>query len=413
MIPKIALLAACDRFDYGDLVFPVIMEAILRRYHCRAELDFYSTWASDWSRFGGKPTRSLSALFKPTAMPDGSILIFAGGDILGETFATTVQTLLPAAFTFGLTQLANRFGLGPREAFCRYLAGVELEFPWIIAPEDFGSRVRIVYNSVSGTGLRYLSVDALRRIRAKLGKASFLSVRDSLTRAKLGGIDPVPTLRLAPDCVVLLSYIYPLAELEAKISPHTRFLGAALNQDYLCFQINKRYGNPQIRLLTAELEGIHRRYGLSTLLLPAGRARYHEDPAPLARLAKTIRTPAVYAGTSLTIYDIMYLIARARVFVGTSLHGSITALSYAVPHLGLTESIPKLASFLETWDLPEQQACVPLEGLGAKLEAALLIPRLALEEKRQQLIQACLQNFAALVELIGVQEERLFAETRR
>jgi hypothetical protein len=165
--------------------------------------------------------------------------------------------------------------------------------------------------------------------------------------------------------------------------------------------------------LTAELEGVYRRHGLGTLLLPVGRARYHEDPAPLARLAKTIRTPAVYAGTSITIYDIMYLIARARAFVGTSLHGHITALSYAVPHLGLTESIPKLTSFLETWDLPEQQACVPLEGFGAKLEAVLRIPKSALEEKRQQLIQAYLQSFAAMFELIDVQEERLFAATRR
>jgi hypothetical protein len=101
----------------------------------------------------------------------------------------------------------------------------------------------------------------------------------------------------------------------------------------------------------------------------------------------------------------MYLIARARAFVGTSLHGNITALSYAVPHLGLTESIPKLASFLETWDLSEQQACVPLDGFGAKLEAVLRIAKSALEEKRQQVIQACLQNFAALFEQIGVQEE--------
>jgi hypothetical protein len=227
MTPKIAILAACDRFNYGDLVFPVILEAVLRRYHCHAELDFYSTWASDWSRFGGKPTRSLRALFEPTAMPDGSILIFAGGDILGETFATTVPTLLPAPLTFGLTKLANRFGTGLREAFCRYLAGVELEFPWVIGPDDFHSRVRIVYNTVAGTGLCHVSVDVWRRILDKLGKASFLSVRDLLTRAKLGGIDQLPSIRLAPDSAVLLSYVYPLAELEMKISPHTRLLGGA------------------------------------------------------------------------------------------------------------------------------------------------------------------------------------------
>jgi hypothetical protein len=413
MRPKMAILAACDRFNYGDLVFPVIVEAVLRKYGCQADLDFYSTRASDWSRFGGKPTRSLRALFQPTAMPDGSILLLAGGDILGATFQATVDTLLPAALGFGITQLANRFGQPACEAFCRYLVGVEMELPWIIAPGDFRSRVQVVYNSVGGTGLRQLSSDLLRRVAEKLGKASFLSVRDALTQATLGEVEPSLTIRLAPDCAVLLSHFYPVAELEKLISPHTRLLCDAVGRNYLCFQIGRRRGSAHIGLLTAELEKVYGRHGLATLLLPIGRARQHEDPVPLGRIAASLRTPAVYAGTALTIYDIMYLIARARAFAGTSLHGNITALSYAVPHLGLSENIPKLASFLETWDLPPQQACVPQEGFGAKLEAVLMIPRSELEEKQRQLTRLCLRNFAALFEAVGIHEEPVLAATRR
>jgi polysaccharide pyruvyl transferase WcaK-like protein len=55
-----------------------------------------------------------------------------------------------------------------------------------------------------------------------------------------------------------------------------------------------------------------------------------------------------------SVFDLMGLIAGARLYVGTSLHGAITAVSYGVPVLGLCPSrVRKLAAFLGTW-LDEQ-----------------------------------------------------------
>jgi hypothetical protein len=409
-VPKIGILGAYDRFNYGDLLFPVIIERVLGDYQCRPPLEYYGTTWSDLGRFGGKRTKAIRHLFTRQAMPDGSALILAGGDLLGETFAGTLDTLLPAPVAFMLRRLQNRLDVAATEALCRFTAGVELEFPWVVTPDDFSSRVKVAYNSVSGTGLRYLPIEKRRRIREKLCAASFISVRDTLTQGLLEPLRPDVPVRLAPDCAVLLSFFFPEVELQKRVSPETEAFVSALKHNYMCFQINRTLAKDNLRVIGAELEKIYRRYGLGVLLLPIGRARNHEDHVPLAQLAGAVRTPAVYAGAGLTIYDIMYLIARARAFAGTSLHGNITALSYGVPHLGLTERVTKLAAFLRTWDLPDQKECAPLEDLGDRLGSVLTIPKKDLERKRAELTLASRRNFDAMLKSIGVVEEAVAAE---
>src|SRR5699024_2081618 len=49
------------------------------------------------------------------------------------------------------------------------------------------------------------------------------------------------------------------------------------------------------------------------------------------------------------IYEIMGLIAFSKVYLGTSLHGAITAMSYLVPAIGLNRKVHKLESYMRTW----------------------------------------------------------------
>ena len=49
------------------------------------------------------------------------------------------------------------------------------------------------------------------------------------------------------------------------------------------------------------------------------------------------------------IYETLYILKNATLYIGTSLHGAITAISYGIPHFALTNKIKKLVDFLETW----------------------------------------------------------------
>jgi polysaccharide pyruvyl transferase WcaK-like protein len=94
------------------------------------------------------------------------------------------------------------------------------------------------------------------------------------------------------------------------------------------------------------------------------------------------------------------VIAQAAVFAGTSLHGAITAISYAVPHVGLRDCVPKVDTFLADWDLPEQQACVEASGLAAGMQRAMALPRARLEARAAALKSACSRAFDEMIQCL-------------
>src|SRR5690606_244290 len=49
------------------------------------------------------------------------------------------------------------------------------------------------------------------------------------------------------------------------------------------------------------------------------------------------------------IYEIMYLISHSDYFLGTSLHGCITAFAYNTPFIPLNKKVRKLNNYTKTW----------------------------------------------------------------
>jgi len=78
----------------------------------------------------------------------------------------------------------------------------------------------------------------------------------------------------------------------------------------------------------------------------------------------------ITAPEDLDIWEIMALIARSSLYVGTSLHGYITAFAFGIPRLGLGK-IKKLTGFRDTWDLPSMPAGIPYRELFTAATRAL------------------------------------------
>src|SRR5699024_2270836 len=94
---------------------------------------------------------------------------------------------------------------------------------------------------------------------------------------------------------------------------------------------------------------------------------------PLGRMAEGLATPNTMPPLDIGIYDIMYLIARARAFTGSSLHGAITAMAYDVPHAPFA-NVPKVVNYLQTWDLPEHRRVVRPETLVDDVRRIMAVP---------------------------------------
>jgi polysaccharide pyruvyl transferase WcaK-like protein len=52
-----------------------------------------------------------------------------------------------------------------------------------------------------------------------------------------------------------------------------------------------------------------------------------------------------------SIYDVMFLIAKSKCYIGTSLHGAITAAAYHRPTIGIN-SVKKLNEMIDCWLSP-------------------------------------------------------------
>jgi hypothetical protein len=83
---KILVIGAFDRYNYGDLLFPLVIEKQLSSYGHPFEFQYFGLVKSDLSAVGGLPTQDLQEFYK--ACEEGGTpvhVIIAGGEALGVT----------------------------------------------------------------------------------------------------------------------------------------------------------------------------------------------------------------------------------------------------------------------------------------------------------------------------------------
>src|SRR5690606_28146794 len=114
-------------------------------------------------------------------------------------------------------------------------------------------------------------------------------------------------------------------------------------------------GPKDINKFVSELKVISSQLELEVILCPIGKAPGHEDDQMLKIIASF--EPNFQYISPESVYDIMFLIANASLYVGTSLHGMITAQSFGVPFTCLNEKLAKVSSYLKTW-IDDTMECI-------------------------------------------------------
>lgn len=335
---KLYILSPNDRFNYGDLLFPHILKFYFK--DIVNELFFCSTTDSNLSKFGGIPTHSFHDLYKAKDT-DQNYLIVAGGDSLCISWMqvlsfvdkkidrfTAIDHKLHTHFFFKTyTQLKYRY---------------KTFFPFSIGRNELRNFTKVMYNSLGGSMLEFHR-DLLDnpRVIEVLRNVDYLSLRDTQTSAILNskGIKNV----VVPDSAILMSDVFSEVSLARNLSVDSnRFQ----NKKYLFFQTNLYFLN--LDAYVALIEKIIDKYQLGICLCPIGTASGHSDDIALAKIYNLLkRKDNVLLVTFPNIYDIMWLIKHSALYVGTSLHGTITALSFGVPFVA--HGPLKLKNYLETW----------------------------------------------------------------
>lgn len=398
--PRVALVGAYDRFNYGDLLFPLITSRVLAELLPEPEVAVYALRQSDLSAFGAMPTQPIRRLFDGSFLRDGDVCLVNGGGVLGVDWIYIYANTLGPLGNKVLRRAGRVLGQARLDRCIRWSFRGRSCAPFVIQGADFGQRVKVAYNAVGG-GAEVQALPAARRsaVLASLARSDFMSVRDDDTMDVLAGVVPAV---LAPDSAILMSRYFPLAQLGRLTGPADRRPG---EQPYMCFQANADFGELHADSIVAMLEGAHAATGLPALLLPIGRYTGLDDHQFLVALSRRLRTPHRIFSCEATVEEIMGAIAHASLFLGTSLHGQVTSQSFAVPHLALGLKNPKLVSYVRSWAIPESSRCLEPADTAAAMAAmhkVLAVPQAIRQAHRDTLISQAQANFQRLFQAVGL-----------
>ncbi len=355
--PLFALAGAFDRHNFGDLLFPHILDALLPPGERRC----VGLAARDLRPWGGHAVRTAVP-----RQPVPAAVIHAGGEILDTSAWEAAVMLAPDG-----PAMAGRRGLPDiaAAAWAGSILGIPDRAPYVFGEDRCGAGVARVFNAVGGSGLAHRDPAFVAEVTAKLATAAHVGVRDRVTRDFLAAHGIAAALTPAPAAIV--ARLFGPAVARRRRQGAAGELGGIWRGGYLALQFSADYGDDAtLDALAAALRAWPADRGIA--LFQAGAAPWHDDPAVYRRLAARLPARRAVLFESLHWRDIVALLAGAAAFAGSSLHGRIVATAFGVPAVSLRSegtSPGKVAAYLATWE--DDAAPVTPATLAPALAAAL------------------------------------------
>jgi hypothetical protein len=389
--PPPILFGAFDRHNFGDLLFPHLLEVLLPG---RA-FDFCGLAERDLRAFGGHRVTPLPA--RPTH------LIHAGGELLTCTAWQAAVMLCEPAIA---AEAIARYDADPvaAAAWAARQLGTSRTLPYVVGRGALAQGGRLIFNAVGGVDWNVLPAAQRDEVTTALRQADWLSVRDHVTQAALRaeGIDAP----LCPDPAVMAAECFGEVIRRHRQQGAVKAIRDAFPQGYLACQFSADFADDaSLDVLAQGLSKVAAATGLGLALFRAGAAPWHDDPALYESLRRRLPPGAAQLFPSLHLWDICALIAASRGTVGSSLHGRIVALAYGLPRVSL---IPpqqgprpdKRAAFAETWEPDVIPRSVTSDRIEPAVLQALAVPADVLQDNAAQLCARYLQSQAQWVGLL-------------
>ena len=152
---------------------------------------------------------------------------------------------------------------------------------------------------------------------------------------------------MVPDSAIIMDDIYPKeAFLSSEKIPSE--IKEILKSKYVFFQISKYKNDNKLTEIAQQLKSLAETKGMKIVLCPIGTAKGHEDHIPLEEIYQNIKEHSILI-KDVSVDIIMALIAYSQLYIGNSLHGIITAMSYRLPYVALNKKQIKIIYYLDSW----------------------------------------------------------------
>lgn len=388
----IILYGAFDRHNYGDLLFPLIMERLISRAFPEKSIAIAGLIDSDLSVFGAPKTESIKKALKNSK--DDATILLAGGDVVACDWQSAYGYLLPTFIFPFYERIACRFFPKQTDYLVAKMAGLTSELPFNIKQKNTGPGRNIIYNSVGATGVSRVVDDAeIKSLGEAMNDAKFVSVRDTFSQEQLIRIGYTNSV-LAPDSATIMSSVISIEELNEKSSQSTLRMIEELKGRYIVFQISQAHVRGKEKVFAEELNNISKSNQLPIVFIAIGNAAGHNDKAGIDKVISFL-DPNVTYKSYLTgnIFDLMNIIRNTSCYCGTSLHGLITSMSFSVPRIALLPTLRKQINYMKTWDLPHMPHGILPNELESSINIALRTPKEELDELAIKLTNTYMESF--------------------
>lgn len=332
------LFGAYDRFNFGDMLMPMALSRYIERNHPKVLDDyrfrFASLSASDMSNRDCLPTEAIMSVCA-TASEDATLIV-TGGEVFGVQRAALFMhnSRSDAEHAENEFLLKNR----PEEFRKRLIADIGdiWEYPYLPPKSCLPQGGRIMYNAIGGN----ISAEkfAEQDIRwNRVADASYLSIRDHRLDGALSKHGkPAFT---SPCAVSLLAEGY-FDDLDGGPIPS--------DDPYFVFQCVYSGSGIDFDQMAENLRRFSEATGLRPFLVPLAYASNHYDDRALLAIKERLGDIAMMDEKG-TLSSILTTFRHARCYIGTSLHGTITAMAYGIPYFPFKRAITKLGGYLDCW----------------------------------------------------------------
>lgn len=344
---KINIVGAFDRYNYGDLLFPLILEnAIMGNSFLKdSDIEYYGIREFNGEKYKCKSTQKLCKL------NEGEYIINAGGN----TLVAEIQYLF-------LDNLNDKWKLLLYRIF-RKLVG-EKNFTSIVMKKNGINRVfpydfktsKMIYNCVGGD-INQLSEEKRKIILETLSETGYISVRDIDT---YNSIPKELNPYLVPDSAIVLSEQWEETYLRGVCNQDLVNLVDKIKSQYIVFQISRGVGEHKVEQICSSLKKIYSQHKMKIWLLPIGIAPSHGD-IEILRIINRKLPEETYYYENIDIMDTTFILSQSYWFVGSSLHGNLISFSYQVPSVLIADVNTKNYKYFETWMKNSSCYCVSLD----------------------------------------------------
>lgn len=377
MKTNIFILSAADRFNYGDLLFPIVACKELPKH---GDFSFHNIGIvkSDLSSIGAIPTMPYKTLYQKQDSNSRSVILVAGGEVIGANWLKLYSFIYPSLHK--LFKLISNI----ERAINKFFPYLKNPLPFVPIDPRISKAYSIIFHGIGGqkAGPKRLK----HRIEKTFKQSLYLTARETKTLNAIKNNYNAENITLTPDSAILISDFHTFQKND--------------ESGYISFQVGHYKNGGNLELINQQLADLHKTTKLRIKFLPIGNCSGHDDSISLKCLYQKADYPCEIIHPD-HINTIMQTIALSTLHIGTSLHGIITAMSFGVPYLAINPEIPKLRYYLETWAPVSLKQVSPFNLIAKNAIKVLNVPHKDLIDNASFQKNLARESFKLLAEKIN------------